>query len=182
MVGMASIEVPLTELKAKLSEYTRAASEGQTIIVTSNGRAVATLSGPTATSVYGDGAWALAQDRVSAPYVGTLGPFPDLDFHDPDGMPPGYDRLFRSWEDERREHAIVWRHLTEDAGVIAVPTARYTTSGTYEFFHTRGRGLPLHPLPYWSSGLPTWRESAEEFHAAHAAAVLRGSQALGIRP
>ncbi|KXP11587.1 hypothetical protein AXK57_21845 [Tsukamurella pulmonis] len=176
----------MTEVRAKLSEYTRLANEGKTVILTSNGRAVATLSGPTSATVYGDGAWALVHDQVSAPYVGALGgPFPDLTNLSPEyavaSLPPGYERLSHTWEDERREYAIVWRHLTAGAGVIAVPTARWRGAGSYEFFHASGEGSPLAPLPFWSTGLPGWYESADEFHAAHAAAILRGSQALGIR-
>ena len=91
---------------------------------------------------------------------------------------PGFDRVSQCWEGGDFESGILWLHQTSEAGVLAVPTARWDGTGRFRFFLWRGVG-PILEMPSWS-GNPWWSGTPAGFDAARDAATAFGNAALGI--
>lgn len=91
---------------------------------------------------------------------------------------PGFDRVSECWEGNAFKDGILWLHQTSEAGVLAVPTARWDDAGHFLFFLWRGVG-PILEMRSWSDS-PGWYRTPASFYAARDAAIAFGNAALGI--
>lgn len=164
----------LSDVKSRFPEFVRLAEDGETTVVTTNGRPVAQVGpvGWVPGDAVGSGTgWLLVDDNVTVREDTIPTGFAS-------NQEQGADRLLQDWHGGRFESGILWLHQTTAAGVLAVPTARWDGSGHFQFFLWRGFG-PILALPAWSD-YGGWNNSPETFHAARKAASAFGNSALGL--
>lgn len=163
----------LSEVKSRLSEYTRKAEEGETTILTTNGRPVAQL-GPIGGSpdVVGSGSgWLLVATNLSGGSALPIGFTPESQMD--------VDLVMQSWQCGEFKDGILWVHQTSASAVLAVPTGGWSDSGVFAFFLWRGAGRVFQLEP-WSEGTHWHRGGVEDFTSAKRAARAIGNAALGI--